>query len=165
MPSPAALASPPTARHTVPAILSWTWQRPAPRPATGAACTPSPGTPPTLPPTGRRRANKPAAPLPPSTQACPSPEARRAARLAWHTDDRGLRRGVLSGRLHGPALEARLHAVADGCKQATERLRTLRLRRELAAWELDYALGYALTLCGFDGTAYHAPAFPVPVPG
>ena len=98
-------------------------------------------------------------------QACPSPEARRAARLAWHTDDRGLRRGVLSGRLHGPALEARLHAVADGCKQATERLRTLRLRRELAAWELDYALAYALTLCGFDGTAYHAPAFPVPVPG
>ncbi len=87
------------------------------------------------------------------TQSLPLPESLRAARLAWHTNDQNLRKHVLSGTLSGHALEARLAAIARADGQATERLRTLRLCRELAAWELDYTLAYVLTLCGFDSSA------------
>ena len=80
----------------------------------------------------------------------PSPESRRAARLAWHADDGGLRTNVLSGSLFGESLAARLAEIAGDDAQVTERLRALRLCRELAAWELAYTLYYALALCGFD---------------
>ena len=83
-------------------------------------------------------------------KALPAPESRRAARLAWHANHQNLRTDVLSGVLSGDALEARLAAIARAAAQATERLRALRLSRELAAWELDYTMSYALALCGFD---------------
>ena len=80
----------------------------------------------------------------------PTPESRRAARLAWHADTGKLRTGVLSGSLCGEALATRLDAIARSDGQTTERLRTLRLCRELAAWELAYTLRFALAVCGFD---------------
>ena len=78
------------------------------------------------------------------------PQASRALRLAWHGDHNALRSRVRSGHLSGGALESTLETIATAAPQATERLRTLRLSRELAAWNLAYTTSYVTTLCGFD---------------
>jgi hypothetical protein len=85
-------------------------------------------------------------------QALPEPDSLRAARLAWHLNHHNFRTDVLCGALGGHMLETRLKDIGHSAPQATERLRTLRLSRELAAWELSYTLTYALALCGFDDT-------------
>ena len=78
-----------------------------------------------------------------------TPETARALRIAWHTDDHGLRSNVENRRLHGQALHETLEILAKQAPQTTEHLRALRLARELAHWQLTYTLNHALTLCNF----------------